>query len=83
MEEEKETGRRSSEAGAMTDSATISNVAEEAGNAPSASDNRAHSNGRSKKNKHGNGILTAESRVGTTQPICDRGRQKLLHLWRI
>ena len=51
---------------------TIS-VAEKASTS-SAGDNRACSNGGSRKDKHGNGITAAENRVGTMQLICYGGR---------
>jgi len=44
-------------------------VAEKA-NVFSAGDNRACSNGGSRKNKHGDGTATAGDRVGAMQPIC-------------
>ena len=61
VKREEKTRRRSSEAGAKTDIAMTISVAEEA-NAPSAGDNRACSNGRCGKNKHGGseGIRTGD-----------------------
>ena len=60
-------------------------VAEEARNATSVGDNRAHSNRESRKNKHSDDMTAVEDRVGTIQPIChgDRQEEELLHLWRI
>ena len=54
---------------AETDNATTLSVAEEA-NAPSAGNNRACSDGESREDKYGNGMTSAEDRVGATQPIC-------------
>jgi len=43
---------------------------EEARNTALANDNRAHSNGESRKDKCSNSMITVEGRVGATQPIC-------------
>jgi len=53
-----------------------SNMAKKAGNALAAGANRAYSNGRSRKDKHGNGAPLAEGRVGATQPICHGSKQE-------
>jgi len=58
----------------MTDISTILSIAEEAGNTPSVGDNRACSDGRSRKNKCDNGTFVAEGKVGTTQLLCYRSR---------
>ena len=55
---------------------TIS-VAEETRNATSASDNRTHSNRRSRENKHGDGkALAVRDRVSSKEPICHEYGQK-------
>ena len=48
------------------------NVAEEARNAPSAGDNRAYSDGRSREDKYSNDMSSTESRVCSKKPICYR-----------
>ena len=60
-------------------------MVEKARNASSAGNNRAHSNRRNKENEYSNDVPAAEGRVGATQPIYHRNRQrkKLLCLWRI
>jgi len=55
---------------------TASNIAKKTGNTSAADTNRAYSNGESKKNEYSNSALLAESRVGTTQPICHGSRQE-------
>jgi len=50
-----------------------SSVAKEAGDASTADDNRACSDGGSRENKYGNGILTTEGRVCTMKPIYHGG----------
>ena len=70
--------------GAEKNNAMTPSMAEEARNAASVGDNRACSDGGSRKDKYGNGTATAEGRVGTMQPICHGNRQgeELLCLWR-
>jgi len=67
-------GNNSEATGAETDNATTLSVVEEARNTTSVGDNRTHSNGRSRKNEHGNGMTTAEDRVGAMQPLCNGSR---------
>jgi len=71
-------GRRNFETGAMTDSTITSSMAEEAENTPSASDNRAHSDGRSRMNECSDSPPIAEGRVGAIQPLYNEDRQELL-----
>ena len=81
----KEVGGDSSKTtGVETDNATTISVAKET-NAFSAGNNRACSNGESREDECGDGMATAENRVGTMQLICHGGRQgeELLCLWRI
>ena len=69
----------------MTDIAMTLSMAEKA-NAFSAGGNRACPNGRSKKNKCGNGErIEARDRNPKKRPLCNGGGQgkKLLYLWRI
>jgi len=49
---------------------TETSVAEEAGNAFSADDNRAYSDGESGEDKDGDGIFSTESSVCSKEPIC-------------
>ena len=53
----------------ITNTTTIS-MAEEAGNAALAGDNRACSNGRSGKDRSGDDIPSAEGRGYTKKPLC-------------
>jgi len=78
-------GNSSKTTGVETEHATTISVVEEAGNASPVGDNGAHSDGRSRKNKCGDGAPTTEGRVGVTQPICHRSRQgeELLCLQRV
>ena len=71
--------------GAETGNATILSVAEKARKAISAGNNRTHSNGGSKKDKCGDGVPIAKSKVSATQPLYNRSRQEeeLLYLQRI
>ena len=81
----KEAGGDSSKTtGAETDNATTISVAKET-NTFSAGNNRACSDGGSREDECGDGMATAENRVGTMQLICHRGGQgeELLCLWRI
>ena len=55
--------------GAETDNAMTPSMAEEARNATSASNNRAHSNRGSREDKYGDSMTTAKNRIGTTQSI--------------
>jgi len=48
---------------------TIS-IVEEAGNASSAGNNRAHSNGRNRQNRGSNGISSTEDRGYSKKPLC-------------
>ena len=70
-EGKEETRRRSSEAGAKTDTTTTTRVAEKA-NTFSASDNRACSNRRSRENKCGNGEKAGTKGGSSPQkrPLC-------------
>jgi len=70
-EEEEGTERRSSEAEAKTDIATTPSVAEET-NTSSAGDNRACSDGRSRKNECSNSEGTETESGGSLQkrPLC-------------
>jgi len=60
-------------------------MVEKVRNTFSVGNNRAHSNGRNKENKCSNGVSVVEGRVGATQPIHhrDRQRKELLCLQRI
>ena len=64
---------------------TIS-VVKEAGNVSSVGDNRAHSNGGSRKDRHSDNIPLAEDRGYTKKLLCygcrQEREQKLLQLWR-
>jgi len=61
----------------VTSNATTISVAEEAGNATSADDNRACSNGRSEEDKCVNGKTSvARGSVSTKEPICHGSGQK-------
>ena len=62
-------GNGSKATGAEISNATTPSVVEEAGNATSAGDNRACSNGRSREDKSGNGMLITKGRAGTMQPL--------------
>jgi len=62
-------GNSSKTTGAETKHATTISVVEEAGNTSPVDDNGACSDGRSRKNKCGDGALTTEGRVGAMQPI--------------
>ena len=54
--------------------ATTLSVAEEAGNATSAGNNRVCSNGRDRENEYGN-IMSSTERGGCSKkPLCNRGR---------
>jgi len=55
--------------GAETDNAMTPSMVEEARNATSVGDNRAHSNRGSREDKYGDSMTTAKNRVGTTQSI--------------
>ena len=70
----------------MTSNAMTTSVAEEAGNASLAGNNRACSDGGSGKNRHSDDTLLAESRGYTKKPLCygcrQEGEQELLQLWR-
>jgi len=82
----KRTGRNSSKTTeAETDNAMTLSVIEKAGNAPLAGENRACSNGESKKDKCNNDIPIAKSRIGTTQSLCNGSGQgkELLYLQRV
>ena len=75
-EGKKRTRRGSSKTiGAEIDNATTLSVAEEARNTTLVDDNRACSDGGSRKNKHSDDITVAEGRVGATQPLCHEDRQ--------
>jgi len=51
-------------------------IVEETGNASSAGNNRACSDGESRKNRGGNGVPETEGRVCSTKLICHGGGQK-------
>jgi len=51
-------------------------VAEKTGNASSAGNNRAHSNGGSRKDKGSNGVPLTEGRVCPIKSICHEGGQE-------
>ena len=61
-------------AGAATSNAITTTMAEEIENAFSAGDNRADSNGRSRKDKGSNGVPSTEDRGCSKKPLCDRRR---------
>jgi len=73
-EEEEGTGRRSSKARAETNTAMIPSVAKEA-NTFKAGDNRACSDGRSRKNKYGNseGTRTRDGDGSQERSLCYGG----------
>ena len=56
-------------AGTKTSDATTTSVAEEAGNALSAGDNRASSNRRSREDQSSSGVPSTESRVCSKKPL--------------
>ena len=53
--------------------ATISSLAKEAGGALATGSSKTCSNGGSRKNEHGNGVLSAEGMVCSIQSICHGG----------
>ena len=80
------TGTREISPKIVTNNATTISIVEEAGNAFSAGDNRACSDGGSGKDRHSDNIPSAEGRGCTKKPLhygCGQeGEQKLLQLWR-
>ena len=72
-------------AGTTTSDVTTTSMAEEAGNASSAGNNRAYSNKGSGKDKCSNDIPSTEGRGCSKKSLCYEYRQKkeLLCLWRI
>ena len=80
------TGTREISPKTVTNNATTISMVEEAGNAFSAGDNRACSDGGSGKDKHSDDIPSVESRGCTKKPLHYRcgqeGEQELLQLQR-
>lgn len=62
--------------GTMATSATASSLAKEVESASTADINRTGSNGKSRKDEHGNGMPSTEGMVCATKPLCYGGGQK-------